>query len=122
MNTGPTFAAEVAVVLAITLALVLGAIPGAWAGWRGHERGSGRNWIIAVVALVALVGLFLYTIAGPSDQLFTRLVILPLSLVIAVAASAVLVGAPMYAGFVLAFRVAQSAAGRPGGGGGSTAP
>lgn len=102
------------VVVGITLALLLGVIPGIWAGVRGYERSRGHAWIAAVVAIVALVGLYLYTVGGPSEELFTRLVILPLSLVIAVAVSAVLVGAPMYTGYFVAYRVARSIAGKAG--------
>lgn len=39
---------------------------------------------------------------------------LPLSLVIAVAASAVIVGAPMYMGYFVAYRAARSIAGKAG--------
>ena len=111
---------EGAVVVGITGALLLGAVPGIWAGARGYERSRGHPWIAAVVALVAFAGVALYTVGGPSEELFTRLVILPLTIVIAIAASAVLLGAPMYAGYVLAYRVARSMAKRDGGNDGAS--
>lgn len=107
--------AQAIIAVGITFALLLGAIPGIWAGFRGYERSRGNAWIAAVVAFVALAGLALYTFGGPSEELFTRLVILPFTLVVAVAASAVLLGAPMYAGYVLAYRAARIIAGRRGG-------
>jgi hypothetical protein len=106
--------AEAVVIVGITLALLLGVIPGLWAGSRGYPISRGKTWIAVVVALVAIAGLVLYTVGGPSEELFTRLVILPLSLVIAVAAAAVLIGVPMYAGYALAFRIGQSIAARKG--------
>ena len=108
------YGAEGIIAVGITFALLLGAIPGAWAGARGYERNRGHAWIAAVVAIVALAGLALYTFGGPPEELFTRLVILPLTLVAAIAASAVLLGAPMYAGYVLAYRVSRSLAGKRG--------
>lgn len=111
--------AEVAVVVIITFALLLGVIPGIWAGVRGYERSRGHVWLAAIVAAVAVVGLVLYTVGGPSEELFTRLVILPLTIVVAIAASAVLLGAPMYAGYAVAYRVARSIAGKAGDDGGA---
>lgn len=110
--------AEVAVVAIITFALLLGVIPGMWAGFRGYERSRGHNWIAVAVAIVALAGLALYTFGGPPGELFTRLVILPLTIVVAIAATAVLLGAPMYVGYVLAYRMARSIAEKAGGDGG----
>lgn len=108
------YGAEGIIAVGITFALLLGAIPGVWAGARGYERERGNAWIAAVVAIVALAGLALYTFGGPPEELFTRLVILPFTLVAAIAASAVLLGAPMYAGYVLAYRVSRSLAGKGG--------
>jgi hypothetical protein len=99
---------EVAVILAITLALLIGVLPGVWIGACGYERDRGHPWLAAVVAVVAIAGVSLYTFGGGADELFTRIVILPLTIIIAIASSAVLIGMPMYAGYVVSYRVARS--------------
>jgi TctA family transporter len=91
--------------IGVFLGLLLGAVPGFWFGARQQERAKG-HWVLgAMVAVFALGGLGMYTFGGPSSELFTRLVTLPLTLVIAVAAAAILIGVPMYAGYVSGHRL-----------------
>ena len=85
--------------------LIAGAVPGAWAGFRGLERSRGHTWLAAVVGVLAVVAVTFYTVAGASEELFSRVVILPLSLLIAIAGVGVLVGIPMFAGYLLAYRL-----------------
>lgn len=49
-----------------------------------------------------MVAVTFYTVAGGSEHLFPRMVMLPLSLVIAIAVVVVLVGIPMFAGYLFA--------------------
>lgn len=96
---------ELAALLVAVLGLAIGIVPGLWFGARGQPRTAGHVVLTIIVALFAIGGLGLYTIGGPSEELFTRLVILPLSLPIALLAAAVLVGIPMYASYLLAHRI-----------------
>lgn len=103
---------ELVVLSVAVLSLLAGAVPGAWVGFRGLERSRGHAWLGAMVGIVAVVAVTFYTITGASEELFSRVVMLPLSLLIAVAAAAVLVGIPMYAGYLFAYRVVSHLSGR----------
>lgn len=103
--TPDTNAGALAVLISAFAGLLLGTVPGFWFGARRQERAKGHWVLVASVAVIALGGLGMYTFGGPSNELFTRLVTLPLTLVIAVAAAAILVGVPMYAGYVLGHRL-----------------
>ena len=103
-------------VLAVALAsIVAGAIPGIWFGSRGQERSRGHLWLAAIVGIVATVAVWLYTIGGAAEELFARVVMLPLTLLIAIAAVGVIVGIPMYASYLFAHRVTSSLSGKGGG-------
>ena len=96
---------ELAVFAAASVSLAIGAIPGAWVGYRGHERSRGHLWLGAIVGLVAVAAVTFYTVAGTSEALFSRVVMLPLTLIIAIAIAGVTVGIPMYAGYLFAYRL-----------------
>jgi hypothetical protein len=96
---------ELVVLSAAISSLVAGAIPGAWIGLRGQHRSRGHLWLAAIIGVVAVVAVAFYTIAGAPEQLFPRVVMLPLTLLIAIAVVGVLVGIPMYAGYLIAYRV-----------------
>ncbi len=98
---------EVAVAFAVLLGLLVGVVPGFWLGARGYERTKGHPWLVAIVAILAIAGLLMYTLNGPSEELFIRLVMLPLSLLIAIASVAVLIGIPMYASYLLGHRMGR---------------
>jgi hypothetical protein len=94
------------VVLAVAiLSLVAGIVPGIWIGLRRLERSRGHLWFAGIVGLVAVAAVTLYTLTGAAEALFSRVVMLPLTLLIAIAVVGVLVGIPMYAGYLIAYRV-----------------
>ena len=96
------------VVLAIPIfSLIAGLAPGAWFGYRALERSRGHPWLAGAVGILAVVAVTFYTVAGGSEHLFSRVVMLPLSLIIAIAVVVVLVGIPMFAGYLLAYRLAS---------------
>src|SRR5688572_31574762 len=97
--------AELIVLSVATLSLVAGVIPGAWVGYRRLERSRGHLWLAAIVGLVAVAAVTFYTVAGAADGLFSRVVMLPLTLLIAIAIAGVTVGIPMYAGYLFAYRL-----------------
>ena len=97
----------IVVILAATAGLLAGGMTGLWVGASGLELASGRPVLIAVVGVFAVAGLVLYTVGGGSTDLFTRFATLPLTLLIAIASAAVLVGAPMYAGYLLGYKVGR---------------
>lgn len=95
-------------VLAVPIgSLLAGFVPGAWFGMRGHERSRGHPWLAGIVGILAVVVVTFYTVAGGSEHLFSRVVMLPLSVVIAIAGVVVLVGVPMFAGYLFAYRLAS---------------
>ena len=98
---------ELIVLLGILVGLALGVVPGLWVGAHGYDRTKGHPLLAAIVAVFAIGGLLAYTVGGPSDETFTRLVILPLSLLVAIASAAILVGVPMYTSYLLAHRVGR---------------
>lgn len=85
--------------------LIVGAAPGIWFGSRGQELSRGNPWLAGVVGIQAIVGVTMYTIGGGSGELFSRVVMLPFTLLIAIAGVALLIGFPMYAAYVLAHRL-----------------
>jgi hypothetical protein len=96
---------ELGVAIGAALSLVAGAIPGAWVGLRRLERSRGHLWLAAIVGLVSVAAVTFYTVAGAADNLFSRVVMLPLTLIIAIAIVGVTVGIPMYAGYLFAYRL-----------------
>jgi hypothetical protein len=101
------------VVLAVAVAsMVAGALPGAWVGLRGLERSRGHLWLAAIVGILAIALVAFYTIGGVPEELFSRVVMLPLSLLIAVAAVGVIVGIPMYASYLFAYRMTSYLSGK----------
>jgi hypothetical protein len=96
---------ELVVLAAAISSLVAGAIPGTWIGLRGRERSRGHLWLAVILGVVAVVAVGFYTIAGAPEQLFSRVVMLPLTLLIAIAVAGVLVGIPMYTGYLIAYRL-----------------
>ena len=96
---------ELAVLAVPILSILAGSVPGAWFAWRGHERSRGHPWLAGIVGVLAVVVVTVYTVGGGSEQLFSRVVMLPLSLIIAIAAVVVLVGVPMFAGYLFAYRL-----------------
>ena len=103
---------ELAVFAAAVLSLVAGIIPGAWVGYRGQERSRGHLWLAAIVGLLAVAAVTFYTVTGAPETLFSRVVMLPLTLLIAIAIVAVTVGIPMYAGYLFAYRFVTHLRGR----------
>lgn len=98
----------IVVILAATAGLLAGGMTGLWVGARGHELASGRPVLIAIVGVFAVAGLVMYTVGGGgSSDLFTRFATLPLTLLIAIGSAAILVGAPMYAGYMLGYKVGR---------------
>lgn len=92
--------------------MAAGAIPGAWFGFRGQERSRGHLVLAAIIGLLAIAAVAFYTIAGASEELFSRVVMLPLSLLIAIAAVGVIVGIPMYASYLFAHRATSHLLGK----------
>ena len=99
------YGAELVVFAIAASSLILGAIPGAWVGFQGQERSRGHLWLAAMVGLVAVAAVTFYTLTGSREELFSRVVMLPLTLLIAIAAVGVIVGIPMYAGYLIAYRL-----------------
>jgi hypothetical protein len=96
---------ELAVLSVAVLSLIAGAIPGAWVAFRRLERSRGHLLLAGVVGILAVAAVTFYTVAGASEELFSRVVMLPLTLLIAVAVVGVLVGIPMYAAYLFAYRL-----------------
>jgi hypothetical protein len=102
-----TQGAEGIVLVLVFAGLLAGIVPGLWVGAAGKERNRGHPFLLALVGLGALAVTALYTVGGPPDQLFSRVVMLPLVLPIALVAVAVVMGIPMYATYLMAFRAAS---------------
>ena len=101
------------VVLAVAVAsFIVGAIPGVWVGLRGQDRTRGHPWLGAIVGLAATVAVTFYTVAGAREEMFSRVVMLPLTLLIAIVAVGVIVGIPMYASYLFAYRLTSHLSGR----------
>jgi hypothetical protein len=98
---------EVVVLLGVLLGLALGIVPGIWIGATGRERRKGHAWLAGIVAVIAAAGVSLYTFGDSSEQLFTRVVALPLTILIAFAAAATVAGIPMYASYLFSYRIAS---------------
>jgi hypothetical protein len=105
MGTGGEW---VLAVLAGLAGLVAGAICGLWVGARGLERATGHPALGGIIALFAIAGVAMYTFGGRPDELFTRFATLPLTLLIGIGSAAILVGVPMYAGYLLGYRLGRS--------------
>ena len=103
---------EIAVLAVAVASLIIGAIPGVWVGLRGQERARGHPWLAAIVGLVATVAVTFYTVAGATEEMFSRVVMLPLTLLIAIVAVGVVVGIPMYASYLFAYRVTSHLSGK----------
>jgi len=112
MTPSPEIGVELVVFAVAVASIVAGALPGAWVGLRGHERSRGHLCLAAVVGVLAVAAVAFYTIAGASEELFSRVVMLPLSLLIAVAAVGVIVGIPMYASYLFAYRMTSYLSGK----------
>ena len=97
------------------LAAIVGAIPGAWLALRRQERARGHIWLAGIVAILAIVAVTFSTVAGAKEEMFSRVVMLPLTLIIAIGGVALLVGVPMFVGYLVAYRITTYLSGRNGG-------
>ena len=98
---------ELAILSIPVLAVIVGALPGAWFGFRRHERARGHLWLAAIIGILGIAAVTFYTVGGATEELFSRVVMLPLTLLLAIGAVAVLIGIPMYAGYLVAYRIAS---------------
>ena len=96
---------ELAVLSVAAFSLIAGAVPGAWVAFRRLERSRGHLWLAGIVGIVAVAAVTFYTVTGAPEGLFSRVVMLPLTLLIAVAGVGVLVGIPMFAAYLFAYRL-----------------
>ena len=96
---------ELALLSVAVLSLIAGAVPGAWIAFRRLERSRGHLWLAGMVGIVAVAAVTFYTVAGAPEELFSRVVMLPLTLLIAIAGVGVLVGIPMFAAYLFAYRL-----------------
>ena len=110
--------AELALLGVPALAPMVGAIPGAWLGFRRQERARGHILLAAIVALLAIVAVTFYTVAGAKEEMFSRVIMLPLTLLIAIGGAALIVGIPMYMGYLVAYRITAYLSGKGGVGNG----
>ena len=107
------------VVLGIpVMAAIVGAIPGAWLGFRRQERARGHVLLAGIVAILAIVAVTFYTVAGAKEEMFSRVIMLPLTLLIAIGGAALIVGVPMFVGYLVAYRITTYLSGNGGVGNG----
>ena len=97
---------ELALLVWLFVVVVLGLGLGILLGSRGYNRERGHPWLAGIVAILAAFGVAMYTFGGSSKELFSRVITLPLTVLIAIAAAAVLVGIPMYASYLVGYRLA----------------